>query len=93
MVIEYWQKQGCESHDDTLKMASLIEWFVPYFPMGHHSIKRVFEIRLEQLHAALMSEMQAPLTWGNPLLDFLVSKVCLTYLVLPACTWTAAIHV
>jgi hypothetical protein len=77
MVIEYWQKQGCESADDTLKMASLVEWFIPYFPLQRSPVRQVFQHRLLQLGAKLAVEKHITLSWESALLDFLVGKVFL----------------
>jgi hypothetical protein len=38
LVFDTWSAAGCESYEDTLKMVSLVDFFLPYFPLGRPEV-------------------------------------------------------
>lgn len=75
LVFQKWADDGCEQRSDTIKMVSMIDFFLPYLPLEKVHIRQLFERRLSEEAAELRRDFSVDLEWGAPELDFLVSKV------------------
>ena len=56
MMFALWQRDGCEDRVDTVKALSLIDMFVPYFPLSRETVSRIMSSAIERRVAALNAE-------------------------------------
>jgi hypothetical protein len=75
LVFETWSNASCESFEDTLKMTSLVDFYLPYFPLGRPEMKELFRKGLVAMAADLEHSKGAQLLWGEPAVEFLLNKV------------------
>lgn len=75
LVFENWDADGCEDRIDTIKMVSMVDFFLPYLPLEKVHIRKLFQMRLAEEAADLLKNFFADLVWDDAVIDFLVSKV------------------
>lgn len=47
LIFSTWAAEGCESRTDTLKMVSLVDFFLPFLPLERRHVAQLFGMRLE----------------------------------------------
>ena len=70
-----WSQGNCESHVDIIKMLGAIDFFLPYFPLEASNIRDLFVKRLQDQAHQLRRSDNINLTWSAFVVDFLLSKV------------------
>lgn len=79
LVYNIWSQGNCEGHLDIIKMLGSIDFFLPYFPLEGSNIRDLFDQRLVDYSATLLSNEAANLTWSAEVVDFLLNKVRATH--------------
>ena len=74
LVFAHWQSAGCEAFEDTLKMTSLVDFYIPYFPLER---RHVAELARRQLAGGDLRRARTAVAvaWGVVVVAFLVDKV------------------
>jgi len=75
LVFDHWQRSGCESYDDTLKLTSLVDFYLPYFPLERRHVAELTRRALAARGLALRAGKGLALRWGEEVVEFLVGKV------------------
>ena len=77
LVFSGWAADGCEERADTLKMVSLVDFFLPFLPLERRHIEILFQMRLQETAAQLQRAQSVRLEWAPEIISFLTDKVCL----------------
>ena len=80
LMFSTWSNDDCESAADIVKLLSLVDFYLPFFPLERNHITTLFNLRLELRQKELLTAGYGMLTWNRSVVDFLVSKVCFTAL-------------
>lgn len=75
LVFTRWAAESCESRADTLKMVSLVDFFLPFFPLERVHVERLFELRLRAKSDELAAKRLGNLTWDQAVVTFLTDRV------------------
>ena len=75
LVFAQWSKEACEQRVDTLKMVSLVDFFLPFLPLERQHITQLFGMRLLDKDEQLQGQERCHLTWGPDMVSFLTDKV------------------
>lgn len=75
LVFSRWRAQGCEGYEDTLKMTSLVNFWLPYLPLGGSALRQLMERGLEARRSSLGAAKRLELAWDRGVVDWLLSKV------------------
>ena len=75
LVFERWRADACEAVEDTLKMISLVDLYVPYFPLRALDLRELIVRGLQQRAAELQKQKHVAMSWDTDVVDFLLSKV------------------
>jgi len=75
LVFSRWRAQGCEGYEDTLKMTSLVNFWLPYLPLGGSALRQLMERGLEARRSSLAAAKRLELAWDPGVVDWLLSKV------------------
>jgi hypothetical protein len=75
LIYEIWTAEACESPTDTLKLMSLVDFYLPFLPLERDHIRSLFIMRLRERQAEVHKATKDTLTWCDEVLDLLVSKV------------------
>ena len=70
-----WSEEACEQRVDTLKMVSLVDFFLPFLPLERRHIIQLFGMRLLDKDERLQKQERRHLTWGPDVVSFLTDKV------------------
>jgi hypothetical protein len=76
LVFSGWAADGCEARADTLKMVSLVDFFLPFLPLERRHIETLFQMRLNETAAQLRRAQSVTLVWTPDIIKFLTDKVC-----------------
>ena len=96
LVFSTWAADGCEARADTLKMVSLVDFFLPFLPLERRHIEALFHMRLEETAAQLRRSQSVQLTWTPDIITFLTDKACLRSasnartILIGTCQWQAS---
>lgn len=74
-MFRLWAKQGCESAPDIVKLLSLIDFYLPFYPLERQHIRALFEAKLQGRKQEMLAAKHGRLAWGDEILDFLLKKV------------------
>jgi hypothetical protein len=75
-VFSAWRHSGCdEAYSDTLKIISLIDFFLPFFPLERDSVRELMRREVKGWAAVLWHEKHTAMRWGQEVVEFLVSRV------------------
>ena len=75
-VFSSWRHSGCnEEYSDTLKIISLVDFFLPFFPLERDSVTELMRRELKGWAAVLWHEKHTVMRWDEGVVKFLVSKV------------------
>jgi len=77
MMFNLWQSEKCEDRVDTVKSLSLIDMFVPYFPLDRQAIRQVLQRSIQRRVKALNKGRgkQHRITVSEEVLEFLCDKI------------------
>lgn len=76
LIYDAWTKEPqCESASDTVKLISLVDFYLPFLPLERQHIRTLFVMRLEERKADVHAASGDTLEWSDAVLDLLVSKV------------------
>lgn len=75
LIFSQWESSKCEERVDTVKMLSLIDFFLPFLPLDRSHVRRLFQKRLVERANELRRERQAELAWDGAVVDYLTAKV------------------
>ncbi|KAK9787248.1 hypothetical protein WJX73_009504 [Symbiochloris irregularis] len=75
LVFSVWREGGCEGFTDTAKSVSLINFYLPFFPLRRPHIAQLFEMKLRQRSQALALQGLPELRWQQKVVEFLTAKV------------------
>ena len=76
LVFSMWADDGCEERTDTLKMLTLVDFFLPFLPLERPHIEALFAMRLRERRRTLIVEGHvANLTWTPDVVTFLTDRV------------------
>ena len=75
LMFRLWADEACESASDIVKLLSLIDFYLPFFPLEREHIRELFNMKLRQRAQEMLAASQIQLTWGEEIIDFLISKV------------------
>jgi len=83
MMFNLWQRDACEERVDTVKALSLIDMFVPYFPLNKEAITRVIDKSIQKRVEWVNRERQSgtkaakavSVRVSADVLDFLCGKI------------------
>lgn len=76
LVFRRWLEEGCEDRTDTLKMVGLVDFFLPFFPLGRDELIKVVDLRLnEKIDGATKGGTRGRLRWSPEVADFLLENV------------------
>ena len=90
LVFSIWHEGGCEGFADTAKSVGLVDFYLPFFPLERHHIQELFHMKLRERASAAHAEGLPNVTWGEEVVEFLTSKVCVhlaCMLRLRMCRW------
>ena len=76
LVFSMWADDGCEARADTLKLVSLVDFFLPFLPLERRHIEALFQMRLKETAAQLRQSQSVQLTWAPDIITFLTDKAC-----------------
>lgn len=76
LMFRLWADDACESASDIVKLLSLIDFYLPFMPLEREHINELFKAKLQQRAQEMLTASQGQLTWGDEIVNFLVSKVC-----------------
>ena len=77
MMFNLWQSEKCEDRVDTLKSLSLIDMFVPYFPLDRAAISQIMDKSIQKRVDMVNKARERPIqvVTSEPVLTFLASKI------------------
>ncbi|KAG1660389.1 hypothetical protein FOA52_007294 [Chlamydomonas sp. UWO 241] len=75
VVFAAWVRAECESYPDTLKLVSMVDFFLPYFPLQRPQVEQLVGQSLSQWGDVLWHEKHARLAWGQDVVSFLTDRV------------------
>lgn len=79
LVYLRWLSEKCEETADTLKMVSLVDFFLPFFPLERVHIEELFQKRIQYKINSMKSQRVIPkdcrIEWNKEVIDFLTNKV------------------
>lgn len=75
LVFTRWQGSQCEDYEDTLKMTSLIDFYLPYFPLERPHVAELTHRVLLQRGKELLAHKRVRLKWDDAVVQFLVGRV------------------
>jgi ATP-dependent Clp protease ATP-binding subunit ClpA len=77
MMFNLWQSDRCEDRVDTVKSLSLVDMFVPYFPLDRSAISKIIDKSIQKRVDMVNRARERPITvaMSDAVLDFLVSKI------------------
>ena len=75
LVFAQWSEEACEQRMDTLKMVSLVDFFLPFLPLERQHITQLFDMKLLDKAEQLQKQERCHLTWGPDVVSFLSDKV------------------
>lgn len=75
LIFSTWAAEGCESRTDTLKMVSLVDFFLPFLPLERRHVQQLFSKRLLDIAQQLMATESTALSWDADVVEFLADKV------------------
>ena len=47
LIYDIWTETACESPTDTLKLMSLVDFYLPFLPLEREHIRALFDMRLQ----------------------------------------------
>lgn len=75
-VFSAWRHSGCEEEfADTLKIISLIDFFLPFFPLEKDSVTELMKREVKGWAAILWHEKHTAMRWSHEVVEFLVNRV------------------
>ena len=74
LMFHMWSEAGCESTVDIIKLLSLIDFYLPFFPLERRHIWELFEAKLKHRQDDLQQTTNYLLQWDGTVTDFLASK-------------------
>jgi hypothetical protein len=77
VVFAQWRASQCESYEDTAKLMSLIDVFLPYLPLERAHMPALVGLALRD-RAALLAQRQrrVVLQWEPGVAEFIAGQVC-----------------
>lgn len=76
LIMGLWLQDKCERYEDTAKFLSLVDFFLPYFPLERPHVAVLMRGALAEWAAKLAAQHPgAALTWNDDVVDFLVDRV------------------
>lgn len=75
VVFTQWRASGCEAYEDTLKLMSLIDLFLPYLPLERAHMPALVALALVE-RVQLLAHQRVALEWAPDVPAFLAGKVC-----------------
>jgi hypothetical protein len=75
LVFDHWQRSGCESFEDTLKLTSLVDFYLPYLPLERAHVAELARRALGYRGRELRVAKGLGLEWGEEVVEFIVDKV------------------
>jgi hypothetical protein len=75
LVFERWRADACEAVEDTMKMISLVDLYLPYFSLSVSDLRILVNRGLQQRSVELQEQKHVTMSWGTEVVDFLLSKV------------------
>lgn len=75
LLFSLWTKSSCESTVDVLKLLSLIDFYLPFFPLEREHIRQLFRMKLKERQTEILKASNHLLEWDEAVIDFLTSKV------------------
>lgn len=75
LMFNIWSNNACEEPADIVKLLSLIDFYLPFFPLERDHIRSLFTLKLEKKRQELLADGSDLLNWNADVIDFLVSKV------------------
>eukprot|EP00879_Flechtneria_rotunda_P003365 GHRR01003593.1.p1 GENE.GHRR01003593.1~~GHRR01003593.1.p1 ORF type:complete len:369 (+),score=124.57 GHRR01003593.1:1009-2115(+) len=73
-VFAQWRASQCESFEDTAKLMSLIDAFLPYLPLERHHMPQLVQLALQE-RRELLQQRRVALEWQERVPPFLAGKV------------------
>ena len=75
-VFSKWAAQGCEERVDTIKTVSLIDLFLPFFPLERPQVEDIIDLNLHRrLEHRINKGELAGLHWDRAVVQFLSSRI------------------
>lgn len=75
LVFAHWQRSGCESFEDTLKLTSLVDFYLPYLPLEKEHVAELTRRALAKRGEVLRLRKGLGLEWDENVVRFLADKV------------------
>mmetsp|Transcript_31063 Transcript_31063/g.68966 ORF Transcript_31063/g.68966 Transcript_31063/m.68966 type:complete len:225 (+) Transcript_31063:187-861(+) len=75
LVLDSWLRSGCEAYEDALKFTSLVDFFLPYFPLQRRQVEALMEMQVSDWAAELWHQKHTAMQWDSRVITFLVDKV------------------
>ncbi|GBF93149.1 hypothetical protein Rsub_05880 [Raphidocelis subcapitata] len=75
LVFSHWQRSPCESYDDTLKFTSLVDFWLPFFPLERPHVEELTGRELARRGRDLAAAKGLALAWDAGVVAFLADKV------------------
>ncbi len=75
VVFSRWRTAACESYEDTLKLVSLVDFFLPFLPLERRHVRELIVRELGARGQALLRKTKVALAWRDEVVDFLTDKV------------------
>eukprot|EP00775_Hariotina_reticulata_P002444 gene2444-2747_t len=69
-----WRASQCESYQDTLKLMSLIDLFLPYLPLQRQHLPQLVNLALQERHH-LLQQRRISLRWQSEVPLFIAGQV------------------
>ena len=77
LMFTIWAEGSCESATDTVKLLSLVDFYLPFLPLERDHLRQLTRMRLRERQAEVLKATGDTLTWSEEVIEFLTAKVCL----------------
>ena len=64
-----WSESACESTVDTVKLMSLVDFYLPFFPLERKHISQLFQMKLEERRRKELQDSSHFLFWNSDVVD------------------------
>lgn len=87
LLFSLWNDPVCGPAVGLVKLLSLIDFYLPFFPLERWHVDRLFRMKLENRQREEMDVSGHQLQWDDAVIDFLTSKACCLSFVLKFCKY------
>ncbi|GAX81277.1 hypothetical protein CEUSTIGMA_g8709.t1 [Chlamydomonas eustigma] len=75
LVFASWRRSACEEYTDTLKLVSMIDFFLPFLPLQREQVETLMVKSIQGWANILWKEKSTQMEWDMDVVAFLADKV------------------